>query len=345
MSLCGGSRPRTSIMATVLLIGLLMSALEARGSQVGVCNGRIGDNLPSEQDTVNLFNSNGITRMRIYDPNQATLQALRGTNIELMLGVANQNLEALANDQQAATSWVQANVMAFPDVKFRFIAVGNEVRENDPLAPFVVPAMQNIYAALRNANLNINVSTAIDMSLLGVSYPPSAGAFTESSAPYLGKIVGFLASTGAPLLANMYTYFSYIGNTKDIPLDYALINKGSATPVQDGPLTYTNLYDATLDALYTAVEKAGGANVEIVVSETGWPSEGDPSATVGNAAAYLGNLINHVSNNGTPKRPARTIETYLFAMFDENQKVGGETERHYGLFSPNQQPKYPIQIR
>ena len=99
-----------------------------------------------------------------------------------------------------------------------------------------------------------------------------------------------------------------------------------------------------LDAHYTALEREGGSNVEIVVSETGWPSSGNPpAASLKNAGIYYNNVVNHVKGGvGTPKRPGRVIETYLFAMFDENEKPGAQTERHFGLFSPNQQPKYSI---
>ncbi|GAY47072.1 putative glucan endo-1,3-beta-glucosidase [Citrus sinensis] len=332
--------------ATVLLlIGLLLPCLKLTAAQtrpIGVCYGRVANNLPSDQEVVDLYHANGITKMRIYDPNEPTLQALRGSNIELMLGVANGDIQALS-DPSAASSWVQNNILAFtPDVVFRYIAVGNEISPSDQAASFVLPAMQNIYNAIVSANLQdqIKVSTAIQTSLLGNSYPPSAGSFADDANSYIGPIVQFLKQTGAPLLANVYPYFSYIGDTKDIRLDYALFTS-QGTPVQDGSLGYQNLFDASLDALYSALEKAGVPDLEVVVSETGWPSEGGEAATVDNASTYYKNVINHVSA-GTPKRPGKVIETYLFAMFDENQKGPAETERHFGLFSPNKQSKYEL---
>jgi len=113
--------------------------------------------------------------------------------------------------------------------------------------------------------------------------------------------------------------------------------------VQDGDLNYHNLFNASLNALYSALERAGGLNVEIVVSETGWPSVGNDADTFSHAEDYYQNVINHIAN-GTLKRPGRPIETYLFAMFDENQKGGAETEEHFGLFFPNKQPKYQLQF-
>lgn len=95
--------------------------------------------------------------------------------------------------------------------------------------------------------------------------------------------------------------------------------------------------------MYYALEKGGGGNLEVVVAESGWPSTGGFGATMENAEAYYVNLNNHVKEGkGTPHRPGIFTQTYLFAMFDENLKVGDETEKHFGLFCPNQVKKYNI---
>ncbi|KAM1495890.1 hypothetical protein ACFX11_030514 [Malus domestica] len=334
-----------ALMASILLLlVLLMPALEITGAQsVGVCYGRNGDNLPAEGEVVDLYKSNGIGRMRMYEPNEATFQALRGSNIELTLTILNSELSAL-NDAAAATAWVQKNVQPYSaDVRFKYIAVGNEVHPGTAEAGFLLPAIQNIHSAIVAANLQgqIKVSTAIDTTLVTNAYPPSDGIYTDAANPFITPIINFLVSNGAPLLVNVYPYFSYNGDPNNIDLGYALFTSQGVV-VPDGT-RYPSLFDALLDAQYSALEKAGAPNIEIVVSESGWPSEGGNQATAQNAGTFYQNLISHVtSTTGTPKRPGRAIETYLFALFDENLKGPEPVEKHFGVFSPNKQHKYQL---
>lgn len=330
-------------LLSIMLLVLFLPNLHITDAQVGVCNGQIGNNLPSDQEVVQLYKSNGIRRMRMYGPNPKALQALRGSNIEFVLDVPNNDIQRLANDAAAASKWVKDNVLSYyPEVKFRIIAVGNEVHPDSPLAQYVLLAMSKIYDAIASAGLKdqIKVSTATYSALVSNSYPPTLGSFEGASRSFMGPIINFLKNTNNPLLFNIYPYFSHIDDPQNVPLPYALFT-ASRVVVQDNQFQYTNLFDALLDAAYSAVEKAGGPNIEIVVSESGWPSAGGPAASAENAGTYYKNLINHVKG-GSPKRPRRAIETYLFAMFDENTKPGKPSEQHFGLFTPNKQPKYQL---
>ncbi|GJZ50571.1 glucan endo-1,3-beta-glucosidase-like protein [Tanacetum coccineum] len=310
------------LLLSILILKLLIFT---DAQSVGVCYGQIGNGLPSEQDVVNLYQRNGINRMRMYGPNPAALQALSGTNIDFILDVPNSSLEALA-DQNAAAGWVRDNILNYPDVKFRYISVGNEVSAE--LLRYVLPAMQNVQKAINDAGRQIKVSTATYTGQLQTTYPPSEGAFRDNVVGYIEPIIRFLKENNSPMLANIYPYFAYIGAPNDIELSYALFTK------PDTGDQYKNLFDAMYDAHLAAQRRLGGADVPIVVSESGWPSAGGNGATMENAGTYYRNLIAHVKR--------RSIETYLFAMFDEDQKPGEESEKHFGVFFPNQSSKYNL---
>ncbi|KAK1392240.1 Acidic class II 1,3-beta-glucanase [Heracleum sosnowskyi] len=337
---------KPSFMQSIFLfLGIFMHAIKTTGAQsVGVCYGRNGNNLPNAQATINLFNTYRIRKMRLYSPDQAALQALRGTSIEVILDVPNPDLQSL-QDPAAARTWVQNNIRSYtPGVNFRYIAVGNEVDPNNGATSryvnYVLPAMKNVHDAIVAAGLQnqIKVSTATYSGVTS-GFPPSQGSFQDSAKGFMDPIIRFLAQNNLPLLANIYPYFSYLG-TPQGNLRYALFTSPNVI-VFDGSRVYWNLFDALMDTMYSAVERSGGPNIEIIVSESGWPSAGGTEATVENAGTYTRNLINHVKNNGTPKRPGKLIEAHIFAMFDENLKGGAETEKHFGLFNPtNQQPKY-----
>jgi len=95
-----------------------------------------------------------------------------------------------------------------------------------------------------------------------------------------------------------------------------------------------------VDAVRSALDSLGFKNVEIVVAETGWPYKGDSNEagpSLENAKAYNGNLIAHLrSMVGTPLMPGKSVDTYLFALYDEDLKPGAASERAFGLFNPDQ---------
>nr|GMD63162.1 glucan endo-1,3-beta-glucosidase, acidic-like [Ipomoea batatas] len=328
----------------LLLVGLLhITGVES----IGVCYGKNGNNLPPDFETINLVVDTGIGGLRLYAADPAAFNALRGKkNITLIVDVSNPKLIELTNAAQAK-AWVQTNIVPYAkDVNFKYIAVGNEVYAGNPetaqYVDSVMPALRNMHNALAAFGLQgkIKATTATYSAVLTNTYPPNQGVFQENAKELMNQVVQFLAQTGNPLLANIYPYFSYRGNPSQIPLPYALFTQPSPNPVG-----YRNLFDALLDSMYAAVQKAGGPNVPIVVSETGWPSAGGFAATMQNADTYYTNLIKHVKGNaGTPMKPGRSIETYLFAMYDENLKGGDAVEKHFGVFRPDKSSKYQLQF-
>ncbi|XP_050383374.1 glucan endo-1,3-beta-glucosidase, acidic-like [Argentina anserina] len=330
-----------SLVVKLLLLTVLMATITTTGAQIGVCYGTVANNLPPPREVISMCNQRNIKRMRLYGPNHDVLEALRGSNIELMIGVENERIRDIALNQASADDWVQRNVLTYGNVNFKYIAVGNEI-ESGPIAQYVGPAIEKIQNAIYRAGFGdrIKVSTAVHPVILQDSYPPSRGSFRQDYRAFLDPIIGILLGNKSPLLLNMYPYFSYIQNRANIDLRYALFTYPSVR-VQDGEYGYQNLFDAILDAHYAALEKVGGGSLKIVVSETGWPSAGGDGqvTTQENARIYNSNVIRHVKG-GTPRRPGGPIETYLFAMFNENLKHGDPTENNFGLFYPNKSPVY-----
>lgn len=96
------------------------------------------------------------------------------------------------------------------------------------------------------------------------------------------------------------------------------------------------------------MKSSGFKDVEIVVAETGWPYKGDSNevgTNVENARGYNGNLIKHLrSKVGTPLMPGKSVDTYIFALYDENLKPGPASERSFGLFKPDLSATYDVSL-
>ncbi|KAL9452192.1 hypothetical protein AB3S75_008060 [Citrus x aurantiifolia] len=310
---------------------------------LGVNYGQVANNLPQPDKVVDLLSSLKITKSRIYDTNPQVLTAFANSNIELIVTVENQMLAVLVDPQQAL-QWVSTHIKPyFPATKITGIAVGNEVFTDDDtsLIQNLVPATVSIHGALVQLGLDkyIQVSTPNSLAVLEESYPPSAGSFKTEVAGIMSQYLQFLSSTKAPFWINAYTYFAYKDAPNRISLDYALFNPNSGMVDPYTKLHYDNMLYAQVDAAIFAMARLGYNGIEVRVSETGWPSKGDPNevgATVVNAATYNKNLLRRqMANEGTPLRPNMRLEVYLFALFNEDMKPGPTSERNYGLFQPD----------
>lgn len=100
--------------------------------------------------------------------------------------------------------------------------------------------------------------------------------------------------------------------------------------------------------MHSALKGMGFKDVEIVVAETGWPYKGDSNEvgpSLDNAKAYNGNLIKHLrSLVGTPLMPGKSVDTYIFALYDEDLKPGPGSERSFGLYRPDLSSIYDVSL-
>ncbi|KAL7102676.1 hypothetical protein ACP275_08G133000 [Erythranthe tilingii] len=317
---------------------------------LGINYGQVGNNLPPPERVLDLLHSLRLTKARIYDTNPQILTAFANSNIELIVTVENQMLPTLTDPNQAF-QWVATHIKPyFPATNITGIAVGNEVFTggDTSLVSYLVPALVSIHNALVRFGLDqfIRVSTPSSLAVLEESFPPSAGRFRVELTRIMPQFLQFLSATRAPFWMNAYPYFAYKSDPNNISLDYVLFNPNTGVVDPYTNLHYDNMLYAQVDAIIFAMAKMGYGGVEVGVSETGWPSRGDPNengATLENAAVYNGNLLRRqVRREGTPLRPQTGLEVYMFALFNEDMKPGPTSERNYGLLEPDGTMAYNI---
>ncbi|KAE8662941.1 glucan endo-1,3-beta-glucosidase 14-like isoform X2 [Hibiscus syriacus] len=294
-------------------VGCAVSASHSVTWTYGVNYGRIANNQPAPESVVSLLKAAKINHIRIYNADHGVLQAFKGSGIEIIIGLPNEFLTEMSTGEDRAMNWVKENVQAFlPGTRIRGIAVGNEILGGTTMELWEVllPAAKNVYAALYRLGLH--------------------------------RIV----QIGSPFYINAYPFLAYKNDPQHIDINYALFKDNPGIYDAKTKLHYDNMFEAHVDAAYAALEKAGFSKIEVIVSETGWASRGDPDeagATVKNAKTCNKNLRKRLAKKkGTPFRPHMVVRAYVFALFNENSKPGPTSERNFGLFKPDGSIAYDV---
>nr|XP_043629319.1 glucan endo-1,3-beta-glucosidase 14-like [Erigeron canadensis] len=317
----------------------------------GINYGRIADNIPSPREVVRLLKAAKIKNVRIYDADHSVLDAFRGSGLDLVIGLPNGVVKDVSNSADHALTWVKENVQAYvPDTRIVGIAVGNEVLGggDSDLQSALYGAMKNIYNATQKLKLDgaVQITTAHSQAVFSNSYPPSSCVFKDEVSQNMKKLLDLFTQMGSPFCLNAYPFLAYMGNPDQIDLNYALFNPTDGIYDEKAKLHYDNMLDAQIDAAYAALEDAGYDKMEVIVTETGWASKGDPNeevATRENARTYNYNLRKRLAKRkGTPRRPKSMLKAYIFALFNENSKPGPGSERNFGLYKPDGTISYNI---
>ncbi|KAJ4823642.1 hypothetical protein Tsubulata_017937 [Turnera subulata] len=334
----------------VLLVNMVTGV-----SSIGVNWGTMATHQLPPDNVVQMLTENGFTKVKLFDVDESIMAALIGTDIEVMLAIPNHMLLEMSSDPDAAISWVESNVTAWYEtggVNIRYVAVGNEPflqTYNGTYLQATLPALKNIQRALDKAGLSHHVKATVPFNADIYNSPesnpvPSAGDFRPEIRDLTLEIIQFLYMNDAPFTVNIYPFLSLYGNDY-FPLDFAFF-EGTKKPLRDGDFVYTNAFDANLDTLVWSLNKAGYSDVQIIIGEVGWPTDGDKHANVQNAWKFNQGLIRHaLSGKGTPARKGN-IEFYLFSLIDEDAKTvaPGNFERHWGIFEYDGKPKYTLDL-
>uniref|UniRef100_A0A5B6YSY3 glucan endo-1,3-beta-D-glucosidase n=1 Tax=Davidia involucrata TaxID=16924 RepID=A0A5B6YSY3_DAVIN len=342
---------RFLLVFSIFFIPNELLIVQAFTGTYGINYGRIADNIPSPDKVATLLRAAKIKNVRIYDADHSVLNAFSGTGLELEIGLPNGYLKNMSANADHALSWVKENVEAFlPETRIRGIAIGNEVLGggDQGLWGDLLGAAKNIYNATKELQLTdlIQISTAHSQAVFDHSYPPSSCIFRENIVQYMKPLLEFFSQIGSPFCLNAYPFLAYMGNTDEIDINYALFQSNQGIYDQKTDLHYDNMLDAQIDAAYAALEVAGFKEMEVIVTETGWASNGDQNeaaATVNNARTYNYNLRKRLAKRkGTPLRPKNVLKVYVFALFNEYLKPGPTSERNFGLFKADGNISYDI---
>uniref|UniRef100_A0A0C9RPR6 glucan endo-1,3-beta-D-glucosidase n=1 Tax=Wollemia nobilis TaxID=56998 RepID=A0A0C9RPR6_9CONI len=348
--------PRFVLFWVLVAFCGITSCAYAENYTIGVNYGQLGNNLPPPQEVIPLIQKMKAGMVKIYDTNPEILKALAHTGIKVSVMVKNEDIANVSASQPFADSWVKHNVAYFyPTTRITTVLVGNEIlsQHNDNKTWYqLVPAMRKIRQALLRYKLhNVRVSTPSAMEVLNTSFPPSSGAFRDDIAESVIKpMLKFLNRTKSAFFIDVYPYFAWSSSPNDIAVEYANFGDHEKNYTDPNGLVYTNMLDQQLDALVAAMAKLGYEDIKLTIAETGWPNAGDLNewgANIFNAAHYNRRLVRRMLADpplGTPRRPNQFIPVFIFSVFNENQKPGPGTERHWGLLYPNGSNVYDIDL-
>ncbi|KAK9141015.1 hypothetical protein Scep_010696 [Stephania cephalantha] len=332
-------------------------------SKIGINYGQLGNNLPPPSQSIQLIQSLKAKRVKLYNTDPQILSNLSDTDLQVSVMLPNDLISNISANQTLSDQWVQTHILPFHrNVRIRYLLIGNEVLSNsatdrDKQTWYdLVPAMYRIKRSLNALKIpKIKLGTPVAMDVLESSFPPSNGTFrSDISETVLTPLLRFVNRTKSFFFLDVYPYFPWSENSAQISLDYALFRGGAAanlTYTDPGTnLTYTNLLDQMLDSVNFAMTRLGFPHVRILISETGWPSNGDIDqigANIYNAATYNRNLVRKITAKpplGTPARPGDVIPTFIFSLYNENMKPGPGTERNWGLLRPDGVRTYEVDL-
>ncbi|KAM1161111.1 hypothetical protein ACFX2B_000241 [Malus domestica] len=93
----------------------------------------------------------------------------------------------------------------------------------------------------------------------------------------------------APFVVNIYPFLS-LSRSFGFPKEFAFFDGGGKT-VRDNGDPYNNVFDANYDTLLWTLKKASVPNLDIVIREVGWPTDGHDYGSKKSAKKFYDGLL------------------------------------------------------
>lgn len=94
----------------IIVIVIALMGIVSNGSSVGVNWGTMASHQLPPEKVVEMMKANGFVKVKLFEADPNILEALTGTDIEVMLAIPNYMLMELSQDSGLAVSWVEENV-------------------------------------------------------------------------------------------------------------------------------------------------------------------------------------------------------------------------------------------
>ncbi|PHT50033.1 hypothetical protein CQW23_09780 [Capsicum baccatum] len=337
-----------------LWICLLMSLIFLFGEVhvsafLGITWGRSSAQTFVPSMVVDLLLQNGISDMRIFQPSLNVLDAFANTDIAITITL-QPNYLANVKEQKHIDNFLYERVKSYVDkgVKFRYVYVGNE--------PFlkVTTSKKRVNADVHFLNMTRYALDSFNFQDIKVTTPhftdclinvtkPSEGDFREDIKEKMIEMIDYIDKTGGPFVLNIFPIYTVSRYGFDV--EFSFFDNKSKFKIVDGNNIYKNVFTFLYDTLVSALTKAGYGQMEIVIGQIGWPTDGYMSASEENAERFYRGLFRYMAKKkGTPLRPNRDISMYVISLTDENTNSleYGAYMRHWGIYKLDGKPKYKI---
>ncbi|KAL3632522.1 hypothetical protein CASFOL_025506 [Castilleja foliolosa] len=334
----------------VAIIICLLTTSKVVDGAIGITWGRQSVQRLVPSLVVDLILQNGVRNARIYSSQTDILEAFSGSGINLNIGLFN---VAVILDNNTAFDWVQEKVVKnYVTANIRRIFIGNYVfKSGDNYQRIRNDAMTTLeviqYALNRAGHGDIKAALTHDTPVLKDNPTrPSEAEFKTDLVVDMSRVLNTLKANNSPFVIKIFPALFVLNN--NMPPIFAFPdNNDSATFVKDiNGAVYTHAFDFIYDSFLWALEKAGAGDLEVVVDQLCWPTDGFPGGNFSAAERFYRVLLPRVvSNRGTPKRPGRPIEVYVHSLSDETRiPIFEPWGRHWGIYRSNGEPKYKIDL-